>query len=826
MQALAPLRSQEPGLSDLMNYAALVDEGIVQGKDGSLMAGFFFRGDDAGSASNADRDHITALVNTYLARFGSGWVVYVDAVRFPSPGYPAADRSHFPDAISRLIDEERREMFERQDAHYESEYAMVLQYLPPLQRESKLKEMFYNDDGRVKDGMGSRLLAEFKKRVKDFQDGLGDPLHMHRMGTAMAGDSEDRFITDELVNYLHFCVTGEMMAIRIPDCPMYLDSWMGIPDMWPGALPKVGDKFVCCVAIEGFPSHSRPGVLSVFENLAVSYRWSSRFIFLDQRESLAELDKYHRTWKQKIRGFRQQLFRTNDGVTNLDAAEMTEEVKQSVKNAQSDLVAFGYYTTVVVLMSENRPLLEDQAAYVKKEIERKGFATRIEEVNTVEAWRGTLPGHPHQNVRRPLMHTLNLADVLPLAGIWPGLPENPCEFYPAGSPPLMYTVTTGSTPFWLNLHVRDVAHTFIAGPIGSGKSTLLSAIAAQGMRYESKPRPDGSTVPATITAFDKGRSLYTLCSATGGTHYDIGSDDPNAPALCPLADIDNPSDLLWALEWVGTCFRLQKGRALEPNEKNEVTRALTRLQAAPKGRRSMTYFVNGVQEGKVKAALKHYTLDGATGRLLDGMDDDLNVSNFTVFEIDELMSMGEQNAIPVLLYLFRRFEKTLTGQPAFLLLDEAWVMLGHEVFRDKLRQWLKELRKQNCAVVLATQSLSDADNSGIIDVLLEQCSTKIFLPNREAELHGPAEFYRRFGLNEREIALIKSAQPKKHYYYTSELGRRLFELGLGPIAMSFVAVSDKDSIRDVKALQEKHGAEWPLYWMKKRGVDYEKYKRS
>lgn len=823
MQSLAKFRSKAPGLADELNYAALVDEGVVLGKDGSLLAGFFFRGDDAGSASNADRNYITALVNTYLSRFGSGWCIYVDAVRFQSPSYPAPSKSHFPDPISALIDAERREMFERLDTHYESEYALVLQYLPPLRSESKLKEMFYDDDSRKNKGMGSRLLEEFKRRIDDFQDGLGGPLHMHRMGSVKAGD--DLFESDELVNYLHFCVTGDMKALRIPPCPMYLDSWLGIPSLWVGDRLKLGNKFIACVAIDGFPSECYPGILSVFEGLAVAYRWSTRFIFLDQQEALSELGQYHRTWSQKKRGFLQQLMRTSGGVINLDAVEMEEEVKQATKAAQSDLVACGYYTPVVVLMSEDSSLLEEQARYVKKEIERKGFSARIEEVNTKEAWHGTLPGHPYPNVRRPFTHTLNLADLLPLSGIWPGLPENPCEFYPAGSPPLMHAVTTGSTPFRLNLHVGDVAHATIFGPIGSGKSTLLALIAAQVLRYESKPRPDGSIVPATVSAFDKGRSLYPLCSAVGGTHYDIGSDDENAPSLCPLADIDNPSDLLWAEEWVGVCFSLQKGRNLDPNEKNEVHRALTRIQAAPRGRRSMSYFVNEIQEEGVRHALMHYTLNGGTGRLLDGDDDDLNVSNFTVFEIDELMAMGEQNAIPVLLYLFRRFEKTLTGQPAFLLLDEAWVMLGHKVFRDKLRQWLKELRKQNCAVVLATQSLSDAVNSGIVDVLIEQCSTKIFLPNREADLHGPAEFYRKFGLNDREIMLIKTAQPKRHYYYTSALGRRMFELGLGPVALSFVAVSDKDSIRDVKALQDQHGSEWPIKWMERRRVDYAKYTR-
>ena len=85
--------------------------------------------------------------------------------------------------------------------------------------------------------------------------------------------------------------------------------------------------------------------------------------------------------------------------------------------------------------------------------------------------------------------------------------------------------------------------------------------------------------------------------------------------------------------------------------------------------------------------------------------------------------MGDRNLIPVLLYLFRRIEKRLTGEPSLLILDEAWLMLGHPVFRDKIREWLKVLRKANCAAVLAPQSISDADRSAIIDVLKEICPT-------------------------------------------------------------------------------------------------------
>ena len=91
-------------------------------------------------------------------------------------------------------------------------------------------------------------------------------------------------------------------------------------------------------------------------------------------------------------------------------------------------------------------------------------------------------------------------------------------------------------------------------------------------------------------------------------------------------------------------------------------------------------------------------------------------------------------------------------------------MLGHPVFRAKIREWLKVLRKANCAVILATQSLSDAARSGILDVLIESCPTKIFLPNEEAttagtsEHPGPRDLYEAMGLNETQIEIIRTAR--------------------------------------------------------------------
>lgn len=182
------------------------------------------------------------------------------------------------------------------------------------------------------------------------------------------------------------------------------------------------------------------------------------------------------------------------------------------------------------------------------------------------------------------------------------------------------------------------------------------------------------------------------------------------------------------------------------------------------------------------------------------------------------MNLGEKYALPTLLYLFRRIERSLHGQPAAIILDEAWLMLGHPVFRAKIREWLKVMRKANCLVLMATQNLSDAANSGILDVIVESTATKIFLPNVHARDEDATALYRRMGLNTRQIEILATAEPKRQYYTVSENGRRLYDLALGPLALAFVGASDKESIATIKNLVARYGDNWPEEWLVIKGL--------
>ncbi|WP_404406907.1 conjugal transfer protein TrbE [Pelagibacterium halotolerans] len=804
MVALKKFRHSGPSFSDLLPYAALIDDGTLLLKDGSLMASWYFAGPDSESSTDFERNEVARQINSILAKLGTGWMIQVEAVRVPTTAYPAREDCHFPDKVSALIDEERRQRFEAADGHYESQHAIILTYREPEKRKSGLVKYVYSDEESRKTTFADQMLDSFRRSVREFEQYMANVVTIRRMRTQMIEERSGTRVAkyDELLQFVRFCIVGENHPVRLPATPMYLD-YLVTAEFHHGLSPLVDNRYLAVVAIDGFPAESYPGILNLLDQMPLTYRWSSRFVFLDPIEAHQRIERTRKKWLQKVRPFMDQLFKTNSGAIDQDAMLMVAETEDAMAAANSQLVAYGYYTPVIVMFDDNEARLREKTEGVRRLVQAEGFGARIETLNATEAYLGSLPGNFYANIREPLVNTRNLADMVPLNTIWSGAAHAPCPMYDEGAPPLMQ-VASGSTPFRLNLHVDDVGHTLIFGPTGSGKSTLLALITAQFRRYRN----------AQVFAFDKGRSMYPLTLAAGGDHYDVGAGEELT--FCPLAELETDSDKAWASEWIETLMELQ-GVKVEPEHRNAISRQIELMSAS--GRRSLSDFVQGVQMRDIKDALRHYTVDGPMGHLLDAESDGLTLSNFQAFEIEELMNMGDRNLVPVLLYLFRRIEKRLTGAPSLIILDEAWLMLGHPAFREKIREWLKVLRKANCAVILATQSISDAEKSGIIDVLKESCPTKICLPNGEARNPGTREFYERLGFNERQIDIVATAQPKREYYVASPDGRRLFDMALGPITLSFVGASGKDDLKRIDELHVHYGEEWPVHWLKQRGIE-------
>ncbi len=805
-------RGKAAGVADLLMCSALVADDVMVCKNGSFMMAWIFQCADAGSSTDQQKEAVRLRINAALAKLGNGWVLHIDAVRRIATNYSDKAASHFPDPITEAIDEERRRLFESIGALYEGYFVLTATYFPPLLAQQKFIELMFDDDTKKSDKLTitQDLIKSFRHECESLESRLSLAFSLNRLkGRPETQEDGSIVIEHDLLRWLHYCVTGLSHPVQLPKNPIYLDKLIGGKECWMGVIPKIGKHFIGVVAIDGFPFESTPGMLNALTEINSEYRWSSRFIFMDAHEAVAHLEKYRKKWRQKVRGFFDQVFNLNSGHIDQDAANMVADAEAAIGETNSGLVGQGYYTSVVVLMNEDRKQLFKDQRIAEKLINKLGFSARIETINAMDAFFGSLPGHAVENVRRPIVNSLNLADLMPSSSIWTGLNHCPCPLYPPDSPPLMSCVTQGSTPFRLNLHVRDVGHTIMFGPTGSGKSTHLALLVAQFRRYPGM----------TIFAFDKGLSLYPLTAAiravshgSSGKHFDIAADHETL-AFCPLQFLDSKSDRAWAMEWVDNLLALN-GLNTTPGQRNEI--ALAILNMYQSGSKTLSEFTVTIQDELIRATLSQYTIGGSMGTLLDAESDGLELSDLTVFEIETLLSLGDRYALPVMLYLFRRIEKSLTGQPAVIILDEAWIMLGHPVFRNKIQEWLKVMRKANCLVLMATQSLTDASNSGILDAIMEATATKIFLPNLYARDEDTSALYRRMGLNNRQIEILASAISKRQYYYVSETGRRLYDLALGAFALAFVGSSDKESIAAIKQLEAKHGDQWIAKWLERK----------
>ncbi|MER9791421.1 conjugal transfer protein TrbE [Mesorhizobium sp. M0213] len=814
MMNLAEYRKKSASLADYLPWAALVAPGVVLNKDGSFQRTARFRGPDLDSATPAELVGTTARLNGALRRLGSGWAIFVEAQRNPASIYPD---SRFPDCASALLDIERREQFGASGVLFESSYFLTFMWLPPAEEASRMESFLY--EGREKPGVDPwELLKTFVDRTE-------------RVLNLIEGFvPEARWLDDgETLSYLHSTISTKRHRVRVPETPMHLDALLVDQPLAGGLEPRLGDAHLRTLTVTGFPTMTFPGILDDLNRLAFPYRWSTRAIMLDKTDATKLVTKIRRQWFAKRKSVAAILkeVMTNEAsvLVDTDAANKAADADAALQDLGSDQIGEAYVTATVTVWDTDPSIADEKLRLVEKIIQGRDFTCIAEGVNAVEAWLGGIPGHAYANIRQPPLSTLNLAHMIPLSAVWAG----PIEDEHFGAPPLFFARTEGATPFRFSLHVGDVGHTLVIGPTGAGKSVLLAMIALQFRRYQN----------SQLFAFDFGGSIRAAMLAMNGDWHSLGSnaesgqvsDDPlplltladlssdvGTVSLQPLARIHHIPERAWAADWLIDIL-VREGVPITPQVKEHLWSALTSLASAPVQERTLTGLSVLLQSSPLKQALGPYCIGGAYGRLLDGERERLGDASVQAFETEGLIGTGAAPA--VLAYLFHRLEQRMDGRPTLLLIDEGWLALDDGGFADQLREWLKTLRKKNASVVFATQSLSDIDGSPIAPAIVESCPTRLFLPNERAIEPQITEVYRRFGLNDRQIEIIARAIPKRDYYCQSRRGNRLFELGLGPIALALCATSSKSDQAAINRIIADAGRDHFLEaWLAERGLSW------
>jgi type IV secretion system protein VirB4 len=810
------------GLSDLLGWGFLVGEGVVLLKDGSFLAAWRVRGRDLASSTAAEVVNLAGHANAALAALGDGWMVHADAVRRDATGYAPPERCHFPDPVSRAIDGARRARYAAVGEHYETESVLSVTYTPPAGLASELqKRLVKGRDAASASEVWDRLVGQFERDLRGVRDRLSAAMRVERFGSV------------DLLRHLHECLTGLDHAVGVPRQGAYLDYALADQPFVGGFEPRVGSKHVRVVAVQGYPNATRPGLADPALRLPFPYRWSVRFLPLSPTTAVKAIGKAQLGWFQKRRGagdwVKDLASKQKRETTELDLAFQDGNATAMVHDAGAARAAnsggevrFGYLTVCAVVMADTRRIADERAATLLKAVRDLGFTGRIEDVNAVDAFLGSLPGHGHPNLRRPLLTTENVVDVLPLTAPWGGHREVPSQLFPPDSPPLLWAKTDGSTPFRLCLHEGDVGHTLVVGATGAGKSVLVGLLLAQWRRYAG----------ARTVTFDVGYSHYVSGRAMGAAHYDLaGPLAAGRPVeMQPLRDVDRPEVRTWAVDWVESLVELQ-GQTLTPEERGRVAHAIGLLAENPPEGRTLTALLVNLGTERLRALVRPYTLEGAYGQLFDADRDSFgrggDAVRHQVAELSHLVGMSDRVLVPALTYLFRRVEEGLDGSPTLIVIEEAWAALMHGRFADRLRQWLLTLRKRNAAVVVVAHSPAQFRDPGVkgAQLLVESCPTRIFLPNPDAVEAETAALYTWLGLNRAEVSRLAKARKKQDYYVRSPSGARMFDLALSPVELAFLATlpgqSADETVREAARLAATEGERWPAAWLRLCGLTAE-----
>src|SRR5437879_6552390 len=376
------------GLADLVNWAFMVDDGVVLQKDGSLLAAWRYHGPDLSAATPEELDALSRHVNDALLPFTDDWMFHVDAIRRPAVAYAP---SRFPDPVTQLVDDERRAAYAAQARRqFETEYFLVVTHRPPPDVFSRAAAFFVQRAGGARVDWG-RVLEAFAAQLQVLEQRLAGRLQLARLDA------------DGLLTYLHECLTGLAHPVRTPPHGSYLNVVLADQELIGGFEPRIGRMAVRAVAVQGYPHDSHAGQGDFLNALPFAFRWSHRVLPLGTAEAAKAIRRHQLQWFKKrkgaaawvqemVGGKRDAAPRRDDELwLDQDARHLAQDASDAAAENASGAVRFCCFTQVAIVMEPDPARADLVAAEILKVLNDAGFPGRIETGNPRQASLGSRP---------------------------------------------------------------------------------------------------------------------------------------------------------------------------------------------------------------------------------------------------------------------------------------------------------------------------------------------------------------------------------------------------------------------------------------------------
>jgi type IV secretion/conjugal transfer VirB4 family ATPase len=522
---------------------------------------------------------------------------------------------------------------------------------------------------------------------------------------------------------------------------------------------RVGDHYVKVLTLKEPSAHTFPlllkGLLDVRANFHVVTEWKKEEPGKTRRNIQAKRRHFHNT----KRSFFSQVS-LNDAPaqdTLLDDAKESQvrELGKGIEEIELHGNYFGQVSLSVVIYDLDLAAVERAAAEVYKVFGVHDAQLYDERYNLLNAFLAAVPGNYAFNLRYLYLLNTNYADLSFLFTLHSGDTRNQHlrQEY------LAVLETNHGTPYYLNLHYRDVAHSMILGRTGSGKSFLLNFLITNLQKYN----------PFTFI-FDLGGSFESLKRLFGGAYLRVGLESSGF-TINPFCLSPTKTNFDFLTLFVKVLLGTSVGK-LDPLTERELYEQIENLYSLDPALRTLDVLANTLPR-QLTYALAKWMRGGQFGFLFDNPQDTISFSRFQCFDFQQ-MSRYPELLEPLLFYMLHRANELITNRDlsatfkAFFI-DEAWVFLRNPSIQQYVTEALKTWRKHNAAMILSTQSLDELKRSELLDVIVESCATKLFLANPDMD----QELYRKqFHLNDTEVALIAALLPKQQFLIkTPELAK-------------------------------------------------------
>jgi type IV secretion/conjugal transfer VirB4 family ATPase len=523
---------------------------------------------------------------------------------------------------------------------------------------------------------------------------------------------------------------------------------------------RVDDYYVKVLTLKEPSAQSFPLIfkrlLEVEANYYVVTEWKREDSGKTRRTIQAKRRHFHNTKRSFFSQVNMNDAPTQDTLLDDSKESQVRELGEGIKEIELHGNYFGQFSLTVVIYDLDPAKVDRACAEFYKVFSVHDAQLYEEKYNLLNAFLSTVPGNYVFNLRSLYLLNTNYADFSFLFTLHGGEPRNQHlrQEY------LAVLETNHHTPYFLNLHYRDVAHSMILGRTGAGKSFLLNFLITNLQKYD----------PHTFI-FDLGGSFESLTQLFGGSYVRVGLESENFK-INPFSLPPTKENLDFLALFLRVLIQGARAGELDPAIERDLYHQVENLYAIEPALRTLGVLANTLGHD-LASRLAKWTRGGQFGFLFDNAEDTISFSRFQCFDFQR-MSQYPELLEPLLFYILHRANAVIADRQissvfkAFFI-DEAWVFLKNPSIQRYVVEALKTWRKHNAAMILSTQSLDELKRSEILDVIVESCSTKIFLANPDMD----RELYRRqFHLNDSEVELISNLVPKQQFLIkTPELAK-------------------------------------------------------